>query len=235
MKKWFMMIVGGLALMAGSVTSSLAALSNDDFSKFVDELTKNSLTDPKRIADDFKKLSPDQINGVFDRISKIDNKDLRMTISNNLLDGYILALQDNQLTKEQIVATFNQIYTEKEKLTKICLAHIPNAGDSDARRKALAESSARLVASVSPALPKDSRDEVLAEILNCQSKEQLGLVESAVAVLTAAGIIIINNNQQSTSGTPAQPDVPIAPPDVPIAPPDVPIAPPDLPVISPTT
>ena len=163
MKKLFMMTVGGLALLTGSVSSAVAALSPAQYSDYANKLTRNLLA-PNQIAEGFKKLSPNQINGLFDRIDKIDNSHTKKNISNNLLQGYVRALQKNQLTKEQIIATFNRIYTEKENLAAICAAHIPAAGDDSARRKALAESSARLALSVSPTLPKDSREGVVADL-----------------------------------------------------------------------
>lgn len=105
MKKWFMMIVGGLALMAGSVTSSLAALLNADFLKFVDDLTANTLVDADLIAASLEQLSPEQVNNTLISIRGLTG-DLKSTVTDNFFNGYIEVLKDPEASKsDAAVAT----------------------------------------------------------------------------------------------------------------------------------
>lgn len=110
MKKWFMMTVGALALMTGSVTSSLAALSDADFAKFVDRLTTNLLTDPKLIANGLEQLSSKQVNDALDSIRNINSDNLKSTVTNNFFNGYIEVLKDPQAAKTPAaIATFSAL------------------------------------------------------------------------------------------------------------------------------
>lgn len=107
MKKWFMMTVCGLALMAGSVSSSLAALSDADFAKFVDELTRNILVKPDEIAAGLGQFSPEQVSDALSSIRGLTG-DLKTTVTNNFFNGYIEVLKDPEASRsDAAVATFS--------------------------------------------------------------------------------------------------------------------------------